>query len=276
MKNVFTNSQDVIHLFAQKSQYSARCSNVYFEGDTIYSYGRHYELGRFMEINGEAAILIEDKGYSVTTAKHIAEIKQATRQYSQYFTTQVQLHHVYSRIKLNYGKLLNARKKDLYLPEILRSYEYFINSPFFSINDKKDIRFKELTKIYNSVSSPENIEAAKVAAKKALAKQQRMEAAKLKIDLKKFEAYEINSIYGANEDFLRISQDRQSVETSQYVKVSIDAAKVLYTAIANKQDIKGHKIDNYTVLSLNGVLSIGCHKINTKSMHKIGKIITSL
>jgi len=276
MRNVFTNSYDVIHLFAQKSQHSARCNNVYFEGNSIYSYGRHYELGRFMDVNNEAAILIEDKGYSVTTAKHIAEIKQATRQYTQYFTTQVQLHHVYSRIKLNYSKLLNARKKDLYLPEILRSYEYFINSPFFSINDKKDIRFKELTRIYKDVASPENIEAAKVAAKKALAKKQRMEAAKLKIDLKKFEAYEINSIYGANEDFLRISQDGQSVETSQYVKVSIEAAKSLYNAIINKQDIKGHKVENYTVISLNGVLSIGCHKINTKSMHKIGKIITSL
>ncbi len=276
MKNVFSNSHDVIHLFAQKSQHSARCSNVYFEGDTIYSYGRHYELGRFMGINGEAAILIEDKGYSNTTAKHIAEIKQATRQYKQYFTSQVHLQHVYNRIKLNYGKLLNARKKDLYLPEILRSYEYFINSPFFTLNDKKDARFKELTKIYNSISSPENIEAAKVAAKKALAKQQRMEAAKLKIYLKKFEAYEINSIYGQSEDYLRISQDGQTVETSQYVKVSIEAAKSLYSAIINKQDIKGHKVDNYTVISLNGVLTIGCHKINTKSMHKVGKIINSL
>jgi hypothetical protein len=276
MKNVFTNSHEVIHLFAQKSQHSARCSNVYFEGNSIYSYGRHYELGRFMEINGESAILIEDKGYSVTTSTHIWQIRQATRQYKQYYTTQVQLHHVYSRIKLNYGKLLNARKRDLYLPEILRSYEYFINSPFFTINDKKDIRFKELTKIYKAVASPENIEAAKVAAKKALAKQQRIEAAKLKANLQKFEAYEINSIYGANEDFLRISQDGQNIETSQYVKVPIDAAKVLYTAIANKQDIKGHKVDNYTVISLNGVLTIGCHKINTKSMHKVGKIITSL
>ena len=276
MRNVFSNSYEVIHLFAQKSQHSARCSNVYFEGDTIYSYGRHYELGKFIEINGEAAILIDDSGYSVTTAKHIVEIKQATRQYTQYFTTKVQLHYVYNRIKLNYGKLLNARKKDLYLPEILRSYEYFINSPFFTINDKKDVRFKELTKIYNSISSPENIEAAKIAAKKALAKQQRMEAAKLKIDLKKFEAYEINSIYGQSEDYLRISQDGQTVETSQYVKVSIEAAKSLYNAIVNKQDIKGHKIDNYTVISLNGVLTIGCHKINTKSMHKVGKIITSL
>jgi len=276
MKNVFTNSHDVIHLFAQKSQHSARCSNVYFEGDTIYSYGRHYALGKFVEINGEAAILIEDRGYSNTTAKHIWQIRQATRQYAQYFTTQVQLQHVYSRIKFNYDKLLKARKKDLYLPEILRSYEYFINSPFFTIHDKKDKRFKELTKIYKAVASPENIEAAKVAAKKALAKQQRAAAAQLKVDLKKFETYEINSIYGQSEDFLRISSDGLNVETSQRVTVSIEAARALYTAIVNKQDIKGHKIDGYTVISLNGVLTIGCHKINTKSMHKIGKIISSL
>jgi len=133
-----------------------------------------------------------------------------------------------------------------------------------------------LTKIYKAVASPENIEAAKVAAKKALAKQQRAAAAQLKIDLKKFETYEINSIYGQSEDFLRISSDGLNVETSQRVTVSIEAARALYTAIVNKQDIKGHKIDGYTVISLNGHLSIGCHKINIKSMHKIGKIISSL
>jgi len=276
MKNVFSNSYEVIHLFAQKSQHSARCSNVYFEGDTIYSYGRHYALGKFVEINGEASILIEDRGYSNTTAKHIWQIRQATRQYKQYFTSQVHLHHVYSRVKYNYDKLLKARKKDLYLPEIVRSYEYFINCPFFTIHDKKDKRFLELTKIYKAVASPENIEAAKVAAKKALAKQQRAAAAQLKTDLKKFEAYEINSIYGHGEDYLRISADGLTVETSQRVTVSIEAARALYAAIVNKQDIKGHKIDDYTVISLNGVLTIGCHKINTKSMHKIGKIISSL
>ena len=64
MKRVFTNSTEVIHLWAQRTQNEARCSNVFFEPDyklsdgnwealetssKIYSYGKHYLLAEFLE-----------------------------------------------------------------------------------------------------------------------------------------------------------------------------------------------------------------------------------
>ena len=76
MKKVYSNSNEVMHLFAQQSQSEARSSsnNVYFEtpyidnrpyGSKIYSYGRHYLLGEFIDNN---TIFINDDGYSVTTS----------------------------------------------------------------------------------------------------------------------------------------------------------------------------------------------------------------
>ena len=69
MKTVFDN-YDCVHTFAQRTQNEGRTSNnnIFFEGDKIYSYGYHYELGRFLD---DKTILINDKGYSVSTGKHI-------------------------------------------------------------------------------------------------------------------------------------------------------------------------------------------------------------
>jgi hypothetical protein len=45
-----------------------KCSSVFFEGNTVYSYGYHYPL--LTNING--AWILNDSGYSNTTAKHIS------------------------------------------------------------------------------------------------------------------------------------------------------------------------------------------------------------
>jgi len=52
MRKVFSNSSDVIHKFVERSQNEGRSANCYFEGDKIYSYGRHYLLGEFVN-NGK-------------------------------------------------------------------------------------------------------------------------------------------------------------------------------------------------------------------------------
>ena len=65
------------------------------------------------------------------------------------------------------------------------------------------------------------------------------------------------------------------METSQGVRVTTDAAKLLYQMIKAKRDIKGHNIDGYTVISINGTLTIGCHKIDMAYVKKVGeKLLT--
>jgi hypothetical protein len=104
-------------------------------------------------------------------------------------------------------------------------------------------------------------------AKKLIAK----EAKQRKESLAKFMNYEINSFRIGGEDFLRLSQDRTRIETTQNVKIPIASAAKLYQMILDKQDIAGYNIEGYTVKSLNGHLVIGCHNINVKNMHEVGK-----
>lgn len=272
METKFSNSE-LVHKFAERSQSNGESCNMFFRNtNEIYSYGYHYLLGKFLDINGETCILIDNRGYSSTTSKHISLLRQATRHFKQYFTLDVEFRHVESSILGNYKSLLKAKKPELYIGQIINKFESLINYPLFDTKLKKEDKFKAIEKIYKSVSNPEQIAKAKEVQKANEIKAKKAAAKKLKEDLKKFENYEIDYLTN-EEDFLRISLDKIQVETSQCVKVSIQEAKLLYSMILANRDIKGHRIGNYTVISINGTLKIGCHHINIESMHKVGKQI---
>jgi len=65
---------------------------------------------------------------------------------------------------------------------------------------------------------------------------------------------------------LRIKND--SVETSRQAYVPLKEAKLLWNFIKEGRDIKGHKIGGYTVISMNGVLKIGCHEIKREELDR--------
>lgn len=72
------NNSMVAHLWANEKQESAYGSNFYFEGESIYSYGRHFEVGRIVRNKrGEKAYLINDTYYSSTTSKHQYYVREA-------------------------------------------------------------------------------------------------------------------------------------------------------------------------------------------------------
>lgn len=277
MKTVYTSPSDVMHLFAQQAQNSARCGSAFFEGKKVYSYGYHYLLGEFIENKkGDHAIMINDSGYSVTTSKHISELRSATRQYKQFFKTETDVISVLHEIESNFKKLVTARKKELY---ILPSQRLFVKlNEFIDWNDdqnaKHDVNYKTIVRLMAVINGGDlaeylNKEKKRIAieAKKA----EVLRVKKLNLEITKFEDYETSRMYGTDQDYVRLSRDGENVETSQNVSVSRKEAKILYKLIEAKKDIKGLKISNYTVISLNGTLTIGCHHINIDSMHKIGK-----
>lgn len=72
------NNSMVAHLWAHEQEESANGSNFYFEGESIYSYGRHFEIGRIARNKrGEKAYLINDTYYSSTTSKHQYYVREA-------------------------------------------------------------------------------------------------------------------------------------------------------------------------------------------------------
>ena len=280
MKTLFNNSHDVIHLFAQQTQPHARSTNVFFYDDKIYSYGYHYLLASFIENKkGEKAILINDSGYSVTTIKHISTMIQASRQYRQFYKTHTDKKIILETLEDLKIKIIKAKKPFLYSERAQHLEKKYLEfCEFMSQKADKDLKkaflffhnkAEEMAAIY--AKDIEKAEKARIKAEKA-----RIKAEKIKDveNLAKFMNYEINYCrFYCNEDFIRISQDGQFIETSQKIKIPIESAKTLYKMIQSGKDIKGYKIEDFTVISLNGTLKIGCHHINTKNVNEIGQKI---
>ncbi|TXH41221.1 MAG: hypothetical protein E6Q97_37940 [Desulfurellales bacterium] len=82
-KTVFADSSEVFHLWAHRSQDSARYAkgNVYFEGAALYSYGSHYLCGFMI---GDSVAFLNSDSYSVTTSKHQRMAWRATSHLTQH------------------------------------------------------------------------------------------------------------------------------------------------------------------------------------------------
>lgn len=141
MKTVFTNSE-IFHVFNEQKQETGRASNrnIFFEKNKIYSYGYHYLLGEFIDEN---TILINDKGFSNTTAKHICLLIDATRDKKQFFTEQIETKRAYENLNNWLNKLPRARSyKDIYISKIDSTFKKYIEfieytNKKISISDKK-------------------------------------------------------------------------------------------------------------------------------------------
>jgi hypothetical protein len=73
MKKVFNNAE-LAHVWAQQKQSSGRGSHFFFEGPTIFSYGSHFPIARFID---DDTVLLTTQSYSVTTARHIGMTRRA-------------------------------------------------------------------------------------------------------------------------------------------------------------------------------------------------------
>ena len=79
--------------------------------------------------------------------------------------------------------------------------------------------------------------------------------------------------YKRDKVYLRVNDKEQTIETTKSANVPIREAKILYDRIQAGKDIKGFKIGYYTVISINGVLKIGCHEIERDEINRIAKIL---
>jgi hypothetical protein len=70
----------VAHLWANRSQEHARSNNgnLYFRDNTIYSYGDHFPIARWItNANGLSAVLFTTRRYATTTTQHTNRVRQA-------------------------------------------------------------------------------------------------------------------------------------------------------------------------------------------------------
>lgn len=275
MKKVFDN-YDCVHTFAQRTQNEGRTPNrnLFFEDDKIYSYGYHYELGRFLD---DKTILINDEGYSVSTGKHINLLIGATSHYKQYYTTKTDIDYIHSHV-FNYikPKLAKARKPQMYLNEIYSywsSLNTYLTDRKLKTKANKNAKYIELKKFVDSLKDENSIQDLKEWAKEEARKKKEQEKKQLKESLSKFREYEKNYFRIGGKDYLRLSKCAQYVETSQGVKIDVDEAKRYLNLLKSGAMMRGEKIGNYTTISFDKLLRIGCHNIDKEQIKYISNLI---
>lgn len=279
MKRVFTNPSDVIHLFANKVQSDARTGNVFFKNENIYSYGYHYKLAEHLK---GGAILINDRGYSVTTSKHISAMADSARHLTRFYVSDVILSDAVYFVKSNVVKIPRARQNKEYLiSSVLRKIRKFEEFQEYTkrnkitrlttgnhdnkkvLIDKRCTEYKYLQRVKNNLLN--NYESFISDIKEQKDKDRKKE-------INNFYKYKSNRISNLKNELLRVSKCGQYVQTSQHVKVDINEVKALLHAIKTGRNVHGQKIGYYTITSYNGkALNIGCHSILKSEINKIGK-----
>ena len=72
MKTVFNSNFQLAKMWATQTQYTGKGPSMVFKDETLYSYGEHFELAKFVEApNGQQVIFVNDNYYSITTRKHL-------------------------------------------------------------------------------------------------------------------------------------------------------------------------------------------------------------
>jgi hypothetical protein len=273
MKKVFSNSSDVIHLYAQRTQSEARCSNVFFEGNSVYSYGRHYELARFLD---DQNILINNRAYSVTTSKHTSDVTYATRQFTQWFTMHTEPDLVSSQLKQLKRKLAKARKPALYISEAVNLISKFNEWLQFSGKININTELKELIEFFNLDGSQladkikdYGSELRKIEADKKDRQRELFDS--FKNSFMNYEPYHEYK-YGSKSEFdlVRVSECGSMLETSQNVRVPLLDAINLYNALKAGVNIVGQRIEHYQIRNVSGdCVQIGCHNIKISELETV-------
>jgi hypothetical protein len=301
MKKAFKNHSDVCHKFNEQSQSEGRAGNIFFEGNKIYSYGYHYLLGEFISPN---TILINNKGYSNSTSKHINILEQATRDKKQIEITRIELNLVLNELETLYKKLLNARKTlTYYFNSIIWLHNDFninknnLNGFYLAYNYSRGFQFIELSKAckeqkekLNRIEEIRNLAFEYSQSKEYLTKIERakeLDGTKAQREKEKrekqraeqienFYGYKGSRIYWGEFDLLRLSKCGEYLETSQAVKIPIKEAQRYFKLFSSGAKLIGEKISQYITISNDNFLQIGCHKIEHKEANRIGEIISNL
>ena len=278
MKRVFRNHDEVCHVWAQQTQSEGRAGNIFFEGKSIYSYGRHFEAARFVD---SETVLLNEYRYSVSTAQHLSLIRQAVR-HKRVFTVPSMTDHRANVVYLieqardHFDKAKRARKHaDWEIRsgrETVQTTRDYITKFQVPVPDSHVELWQVLhTDTYlNSevqVALLAKARAAQAAEREEQKRRREVEAQKQAEQLAKWVAGEV--AWGRFAEMrLRVKDDQ--VQTTHGASVPIIEARKLYRALKAGVNIEGQQVGYYRVTRATASeLVIGCHTIPMSEVERI-------
>ena len=277
MRTTLSSHSEVAHYWANQVQGEGKASNLFFEGKSIFSYGRHFEVARFASPD---IVFFNSESYSVSTSKHQSIVRRAIPAGVEVFEIdgfdndhKYNIQQYIDRIKKLREKAVKARKnKEFHLEQCrfnIERMERYIE--IFKCISKLPRSMRGLVESFvtakDDILSPETVQAIKEQQERERKEKERT----LKDKIKEWRDGRIHSLYGLSNAILRLKDD--FIQTSQGASVSLKAARVLWKRIKSGDSIKGIRLDDrYTVIGLDdNTLRIGCHKIKTSEVKRLAR-----
>jgi hypothetical protein len=288
MKKVFSSNSQLAHAWANQLQYEGRANSMFFYGPVIYSWGQHYEIARYVDApNGQKVCFINSNGYSNSTAKHTRHVSNAIpdgiptfyvpfavdRSFYSYTN-----YHTFSVDKL--GGII-----DILLVECSNKIfdQLKARTKYYSFNEAAGIytKIEQICELFGLPvpARPEKWTEAETKAnflrdtvvERQTAKQQK-ELEKQRELLEKWLRHEFNGQLYNIPVHLRVSRDGRLIETTKGASVGVEAAFRLLDRLRANEDVKGEKIDGFTVIeNTDQAVKIGCHVITWPVINQLFK-----
>lgn len=278
MKTVF-NNRELCHVWAQQKQETGKGSNMFFEGTRIYSYGRHFCIANFIK---PGIVLYNSNRYSNSTSKQQSYVSRALHGHSlQIFSVPSPEGNHIENLKyyvsgvagMMEAALKSTKNSSYYLSnaEGFRTKGLEYAKTFKVLKYAKDLRKPILIseELHNRIASQQ--EKARIKKEREEREQQKaIEEARLYLP-KWFDGEQLRHVRLSvlPESYLRVNGNM--IETSHGARVALQSGKRLFDRIQRNEDVRGHEIDHYTVVKLNGVLQVGCHTIERSEIERFAK-----
>lgn len=291
IKTVFSSNSQVCHVWAQQKQEHGRAGNIFFEGDTIFSYGHHFPMGRIHTLkNGKKVALITNRGYSSSTGQHKGDAYHAcTGLMPVFHSDDINSLKVASKnaddnarkcivdalkkVKVSHTDLVKWKLERIngLFDEANQLRKLIGKKPIkFSNKDKAKIKahFEKRFKRYQELNTPEMREKREQERVKRQLANERKEIEKQQELIQKFRNGELSSLpYSVKltHELLQVKGD--TVRTSRGAEVPLCQAMLLYKAIEAGKSVLGTEVGSFTVVKVdtlpNGdkAVKIGCHNI---------------
>lgn len=303
MRTKFNNSE-LTHVWANQTQTHGTGSNMFFEHQTIYSYGYHFKLAQFVNNKeGQRCVLVNLKAYSNTTSKHQSLVCRAIPKdifflkvvsFFNDIDTAITAHkenltHYINEAERLQGLTIRANKLKMgYLSQFRNELANFDQySSFFGLDYLDEFnpilrqgitikeRYQELTTWLGNFQNSEELKKWQEKQKENFIKAAIKAKEKAKESIELFRQFKISAIYqNFGHYLLRYNKETDNVETSGGVKISKDLFLSAYQRLINNELLKGQHVDRYTFNGIDGdIVSVGCHKIPMTEIKNIVAVL---
>lgn len=280
------NNSEVAHVWAQQRKESGKGSNFFFEGDTLYSYGKHFAVGRILPTG---VAVLATRGYSPTTLRHQSYARRAVNHRDIVFCNDpadsAATNARVARADI-VGELADMQKprirqttKDAHAAKALHLAEQF-NAYLAAVTAVGEGAGTDPIDIGNLQDVAEEAARARVAAAAMQAEQQKARAAGLAQTLADWRAGEVLQATRLYElpPALRLTGQAPNftVETSHGASIPVADAERLWPIVlrvraGSKDYTPGEPLGDYrlTQIRTDGSIRVGCHDIAFSELESI-------